>query len=105
MSPGLPSKLTKSLALALFWLVFASNCVIGQLSDVRSVEESMRVGDYEKAIEIAKQQVENLIGDSDSGSMFFGELYDEIFRRFAVGGCGCSVPFLCRRVEVGGGEV
>ena len=59
MSTGLPSKLTKSLAVALFWLIFASNCVIGQLSDVRSVEESMRVGDYEKAIEIAKQQVEN----------------------------------------------
>ncbi|MFM8401689.1 MAG: hypothetical protein ACKOAH_28015, partial [Pirellula sp.] len=55
---GLTSKLTRSLSFALLYVAFVSTHLTAQLADVSSVEEAMRIGDYEKAIELAQQQVE-----------------------------------------------
>jgi len=55
---GLTSELTRSLLFALFFVPIVSTHLVAQLPDVSSVEESMRVGDYEKAIELAQQQVD-----------------------------------------------
>jgi tetratricopeptide (TPR) repeat protein len=55
---GLTSKLTRSLSFALLYVAFVSTHLTAQLADVSSVEEAMRIGDYEKAIELAQQQVD-----------------------------------------------
>jgi len=58
MLGGLTSNSNRIPLLALLWLALISTQLIAQLADLSTVEESMRVGDYEKAIELAQQQVD-----------------------------------------------
>jgi tetratricopeptide (TPR) repeat protein len=58
MLGGLTSSLIGRLALALYCMAFFSAHLFAQIADVSAVEEFMRVGDYEKAIDLAQQQVD-----------------------------------------------